>query len=116
MTPGRYDLDLYHGDFYTWRYRLWQDAAKTIPIDLSAATVAAQVRDAPAGEILMQLDCVITVPNLIDVRLFHTLWANEFIMRAFWDLEVTFPGDNVQTFVAGDVKVTTDVTNSVVNA
>jgi hypothetical protein len=55
------------------------DEAKTIPIDLTSATVAAR-RAMPGGEVLMQLDCVITPPNNIDVRLFHTLWADEFIM------------------------------------
>lgn len=113
MAPANYDLALYHGDTYTWRYRLWQDEAKTQPIDLTGATVAAEIRDKPGGLKVMTLNCVITQPNIVDVDLPKSAWVDA-PPKGSWDLEVTFPDGTVRTAVAGKVSVTQDVTNSTV--
>ena len=111
MTPGRYDLDLYRGDSYQWRFQLWQDAEKTSPVDLAGAEVRSEIRDKPAGAVIIELACVITLPNTIDVTLSAEDCAN-CPSKGVWDLQAIFPGDIVRTPVAGNVLVTSDVTDS----
>jgi hypothetical protein len=112
MKPGTFDLDLYRGDSYTWRFVLWADDAKTQPVDLAGATVAAEARDKPGGLNIVAFDCVVTPPNIIDVDLTAAMWAGVTVGTKAWDLEVTMADGEVRTVVAGKVTVTGDVTNS----
>lgn len=64
MTPGRYDLNLYRGDTYRWRFRLWEDDFKTVPVDLTGSTVAAEFRDKPGVATVVALDTTLTEPNI----------------------------------------------------
>lgn len=111
MNPGKYDLRLYRGDFEAWRCQLWQDTARTVAVDLAAATAAAEFRDKPGGTTVVAFDCTITQPNIIDIQMTADLWAGA-PAGGVWDLEVTFP-DGPTTVLAGKVTVTPDVTNSV---
>ena len=110
MTPGKYDLKLYRGDFYEWRFRLWQDKERTIAADLTGATVAAEFRDKPGGQTIVAFDCVITQPNIIDMTMTEALWTDAPSGGA-WDMEIDFP-TGPGTVLAGKVIVTEDVTNS----
>jgi hypothetical protein len=112
MTPGVYNLDLYRGDTYTWRFALWEDQERVDPVDLSTAQVASQIRDKPGGATIVNMGIAITLPNIIDVDISADLWDGITISKGAWDLEVTYASGAVQTYVAGSVKVTTDVTNS----
>lgn len=112
MTPGKFDLDLYRGDSYAWRFILWQDAAQTIPTDLAGATVAAEIRDKSAGNKIVELTVVATMPNIVDVSMTPTMYA-DCPAKGVWDLQVTFPDGQVHTPIAGQVTVTADVTDSV---
>ena len=112
MKPGVYNLDLYRGDSYTWRFMLWQDAPGGTPVDLTDVMVAAEIRDKPAGNVVMSMDCEITLPNIIDVRLAAALWTSGPAKAGEWDLELTYPSTEVQTVIAGKVKITGDVTHS----
>jgi len=109
--PGAYDLKLYRGDSYAWRFTLWADDARTVPADLTGATVAAEVRDKPAGSTVVALVCVVTLPNIVDVTLGGVSWLDMPASGA-WDLQVTYAAGEVHTAVAGKVTVTTDVTAS----
>lgn len=109
--PGTYGLDLYRGDSYSWQFLLWQDAAKTQPVDLTGAVVGAQVRAVHAGDILATFGCVVTLPNIIDMTLDEA--SCEAIPGGSyrWDLEVWWTATNtVRTVLAGGVRVTDDVT------
>ena len=108
--PGNYDLNVYRGDTGRWAFLLWQDAAKTVPVDLTGAVAAAQIRDRPAGTTLANTACTIT-GNRIDVLLAP---ANSQALpsRAVWDLQVTASGGDVTTILAGRVCCTVDVTGS----
>lgn len=111
MTPGTYDLDLYRGDTYGWRFILWQDVAQTIPVDLTGSTAKAEVRSQPGGALAASMTCVVTLPNFIDA----TLPNSESVKlpeKGSWDLQVTFPGGRVNTVLKGDVIATPDVTDS----
>ena len=111
MTPGKYDLALYRGDSYSWRFQLWRDPGRTQPLDLTGALVAAEIRDKPGGLTIVVLTCVVTLPNIVDVDLDAEAWVAA-PMAGVWDLEVTMPDGTVQTPVAGKVSVTADVTGS----
>ena len=113
MTPGKYDLTLYRGDSYEWTFKLWEDEAKLVPVDLTGAVAAAEIREKSGGTQVMALTCAITAPNIVDVALPATLWAGVLLAAGVWDLEVTFVDGEVRTMVAGKVTVTGDVTNSV---
>jgi hypothetical protein len=111
MMPGTYPLTLYRGDSYAWRFTLWDDDAMSVPIDLTGATVAAEIRDKPSGTTIVSMLCTVTTPNIIDVELVADDSEN-VPLKGAWDLEVTFPDGQVHTMVAGPVTVTADVTNS----
>lgn len=124
VTPGKYDLDLYRGDSYVWEFRLWTDEARTDPVDLSTATVAAQIRDKSGGAIVIDLACEvvagtagpppITTHNTIRTTLAAALWDDAPGLGAgVWDLEVTYADGTVQTVLAGKATATPDVTNSI---
>jgi hypothetical protein len=108
MTPGIYNLVLYRGDSYGWRFRVWQDKDRTLPTDLSGSTAAAQIRNAPGGAIVVNMDVDIEEPNIVNVRL--TAAQSEALPPGgAWDLEIT-TDTNVRTVVKGDVTVQADVT------
>jgi hypothetical protein len=111
--PGPYNLVIYRGDTATWEFVLWEDAAKTVPFDLTNATAKAEIRNRPGGVLLVTLTTSITMPNIINVFLTE---ANSLALNGgvfAWDLPVTMSGGTVQTMVAGPVTVTEDVTGSV---
>lgn len=114
--PGSYPLALYRGDSYAWQFKLWKDAAKTQPADLAGATAKAEVRYSPGGTDILALVCTITAPNIIDMHLPAAAWtAFPFTSssKPVWDLQVTYPGGDVVTYLAGPVTLAADVTDSV---
>ena len=114
MTPATYPLEIYRGDSAHWQFRLWNDTGHTDPLDLTDAVPKAEIRDKPAGTILAVLDCLIELPNTIEVDLPADKSAALPIASAKWDLQITFPASgNVNTYVAGSVKITADITDSV---
>jgi len=112
--PGVFDLSIYRGDTYGWRFMLWEDEAKTMPFDLTGADAAAEVRRQSGGEPVLPMTVTVTLPNTIDV----TLPADESALlptggNGVWDLQLTWPvGNIVRTVVRGSVNVTGDVTDS----
>jgi hypothetical protein len=111
MLPGKYDLGLYRGDSYAWRFQLWDDADQTEETDLTGVTAAAEIRDKSAGLQIVALDCAITLPNIIDVEMTPAMWA-DCPTKGIWDLQLTYTGGDVHTVVRGAVAVTPDVTDS----
>jgi hypothetical protein len=109
--PGDYDLQIYRGDTGRWAFILWQDTDKTVPVDLTGAIVASQIRDRPGGATLADMACTITGSNRIDMMLAPADSQN-LPSRGAWDLQVTMPAGDVTTIVAGRVCVTVDVTGS----
>ena len=113
--PGTYPLALYRGDSYTWQFRLWRDTGKTQPVDLTGATAKAEVRYTPGGTDILTMECVITAPNIIDMYLPPTAWDDwpfQQTAKPMWDLQVTYGGGSVITYLAGPVTLTADVTDS----
>lgn len=114
--PGSYPLALYRGDSYTWQFRVWEDEAHTVPVDLTGATAAAEIRYTPGGTDILTLTCAVTAPNMIDVTLPASAWDTFPVKKTgtpAWDLQVTFPGGEVVTYLAGPATLTSDITDSV---
>lgn len=111
MTPGKLPLVIYRGDTYRWRFTLWADPQRTVPVDLTDVAVKAEIRDKPAGGVLGVIGCTVVLPNFIDGVL--TAEASAALPpKGVWDLELTFSAGDVRTVLAGAVTVTADVTNS----
>ena len=110
--PGEYDLHLYRGDSAVWQFRLWADDAHTVPVDLTGATVKAEIRDKSAGPLVTELVVSVAMPNTVDMELTPELWVT-IPAAGVWDLQLTLADGTVQTPVAGKVTATPDVTDSV---
>lgn len=111
MTPGTFNLALYRGDSYKWRVELWQDAAQTIPVDLTGVVPAAEIRERTAGVRIVELLCTPEPPNAVIVEMTPDMYV-AVPANGVWDLQLTFPDGAVHTPVAGTVTVTGDVTDS----
>jgi hypothetical protein len=115
MLPAAYHLELYRGDTFVRKFKLWADPGKTQPVDLTDVAVKSEIRDKSAGVLIVPLTCdVVQPPTLgeIDVSLDMTLWPTVPAI-GFWDLQLTNLNGVVWTAVAGKVNVTGDITDSV---
>lgn len=110
MNPGTYPLQIYRGDSYRWQFTCYDDAAQTLPSDLTGVTVASQVRDKPGGSLICSLACTVTMPNVINTYLAPADSAS-LPNSAAWDLQLTYASGDVTTLLAGPVNVTADVTD-----
>ncbi len=90
MRPGTYDLETYRGDTYTWQFRLWKDADRTIPADLTGVEVKAEIRPGSGRTPVAELTCTPTLPNLVDVHLPVELWDTLTYLNGVWDLQLTY--------------------------
>lgn len=109
MQPAAFDLDLYRGDTARMQLTLW--AAGHTPVDLTGVAVKSEIRDRPAGTTLISLHCTITLPNIIEVFLSRAN-SEKLPQAGVWDLQLVYPNGDVFTPIAGQVKVTMDVTDS----
>ncbi|OYD64834.1 UNVERIFIED_ORG: hypothetical protein BDU10_7455 [Burkholderia sp. CF145] len=112
MKPGNYPLDIYRGDTYRWQFTLWSDADKTQPVDLTGVIARSQIRDKPAGKLLANIDCAITMPNVILATLTADECAKLSGSTCAWDLQLEWPNTDITTLLAGAVALTIDVTDS----
>lgn len=110
MIPENYPLALYRGDSERWQFRIWLDAGKTQPADLSGVTASAQIRERPGGAYITELECSIT-DNIIDVALTSDK-ARALPASGAWDLQLSYLGGDVRTVFAGAVSVRGDVTDT----
>lgn len=115
MPPSAFPLNLYRGDTFRVQFQTWSDAGKTQPADLTGVEAKAEIREQPSGVVIVPIDCTITLPNIIDLLLTATN-ARLVPARGVWDLQLTYPGGDVLTIVAGPVTQTLDVTDSTLPA
>ena len=115
MKPGKYSLSVYRGDTSRWKFTLWEDDAKTDPLDLTDALVAAEIRAVGSSYAspVAALNCTIEAPNVIRAELASTAALPCRGTRAEWDLEIIWPSGDVQTVLAGGVEILGDVTRAV---
>lgn len=108
MAPGYYRLNIYRGDTTRWRFVLWQDAAKTVAVDLTGVLVTAQLRDHPDGTICATLACTVTLPNTIDAMLSAVNSAK--VVNGVWDLQLVYSSGDIVTALSGTVLTIPDIT------
>src|SRR5262252_3087791 len=106
MQPATFPLELYRGDTEHMRFRFYSGDGTT-PIDLTGATAKSEIRDRPAGGIIVSLICTVILPNIVDV----VLSAQEspklpITTKGCWDLQITLLSGTVLTPVSGKVTVT----------
>lgn len=111
MQPANLDLDLYRGDSARMQVTLWDK--DHLPIDLTGVSARAEIRDRPAGTTVIPLTCAITLPNIIDMTL-KAKDSRDLPPAGVWDLQLTYVSGEVSTPLAGQVKVTPDVTDSLI--
>lgn len=110
--PPSYALSIYRGDTCSWQFVLWQDAANTVPYDLTGITAKSEIRDQPSGAVIVPLTLTISLPNIIDALLDAASSSLLPVPKAVWDLQLTDALGVVTTVLAGSVAVTADVTDS----
>jgi hypothetical protein len=109
MQPANFPLEIYRGDSSRMRVKLY-DADKN-PIDLTDIVAKSEIRDRPAGTVVVPLDCTITLPNIVEIVL-TAANSSKLPVQGVWDLQLTYPNGGIKTPMAGLVKVTPDVTDS----
>jgi hypothetical protein len=109
MRPATLPLDLYRGDSMRLRFKLFDQTNQ--PIDLTSVIVTSEIRDRPAGTIIVPFQCAVTLPNIIDLFLPSTS-SQQLPPAGVWDLQLSYGSGEVKTPVAGPVAVTADVTGS----
>jgi hypothetical protein len=112
MTPATFPLKVYQGDTYSWSFALWQDRARTLPVDLTGVTAKAEIRDRPGGPLVLPLPLSITLPNMIVADLSRDDSLRLERRNGVWDLQLTLDDGTVTTIVSGHVLVTASVTDS----
>ena len=111
MTPGKFDFNMYRGDSYAWKFVLWEDSEKTIPVDLTGATIKLEVRDKSGGIVLLTMPCTVTLPNSIDVAMTPAMYTG-VPAKGVWDLQITLANTQVHTPIGGSMNITPDITDS----
>ncbi|HWP71216.1 MAG TPA: hypothetical protein VNM36_08950 [Gemmatimonadaceae bacterium] len=107
--PSTYPLTIYRGDTHRWQFRLWADAAKTSPVDLTEATATSEIRS-HSGTLVTALACAIALPNIIDVELSAAASKTLTTTPSHWDLQLLWTNGDVQTPVGGAVTLQLDAT------
>jgi hypothetical protein len=111
MLPGNHDLRIYRRDSFRQQVDLWLDKAMTEPADLTGVTAKAEIRTAPRGIIIKDIGCTIILPNQVHLAM-SPVDTDVSTLRGVWDLQLTYPGGDVQTVLAGAVTFVLDVTES----
>ena len=112
MDPVCVKLNLYRGDTWHTTLRLWEDEARTIPLDISGQEASSYIKDEFDGAERMILDATVTAPNLIQLLLPFGQWADwpATQLTGVWDVQLTDSSGNVTTVAYGDVAIQPDVT------
>jgi len=109
--PATYDLELYRGDSYHGQLRLWEDEARTMPVDLTGAIGHAEIREKTAGDFVVILGCEVIEPNIIDLQMTPEMYEG-CPSKGRWDVQITYPDGNIRTMVRGAVIIEGDITHS----
>lgn len=106
-TPAKLDLDMYRGDTFVHQL-IFQVNGE--PIDLSAYTFTAQVRDRPDNGTVILASFTITNADADTGVLVLNLEASlTNIPAGFWDFQAD-DGSSTTTWLKGTVKMSGDVT------
>lgn len=105
MRPGRFNLRPHQGDTWT--------ATVTLPVDLTGATVTGQVRFRPEGELVATFDCqVVDAAGGVVQIVLPPVESVKVDRDGVWDLQVVDAAGGVQTWLAGAVRPSLEVTRA----
>ena len=112
MTPFKYAIEQWRGDTLSVLFRLWRDADHSDPVDLTGATVSAEVRetaesaDPPAAEFAVSV-----TGNEVTLSLTPEQ-TRALPASGVYDLQVDWlaDGTQIQTVACGKITTSHDVT------
>ena len=99
-------------DAWAGPFRLWQDEAKTTPVDLSGTTGRCELRTKPGGALLAVATVVIDDPNLIRLHVpaaTSAQWSAKTTVGVF-DVELVDSDDAVTSLCTGTLEISPNVT------
>lgn len=113
-TPATLDFNIYRGDDYVHQLVFTDDATPPVSLNLSAYTFRAEIRDRPENGTVIHGEFDIDTSQAADgIIVLSLLAVATNIPPGFWDLEVN-DGSSTQTWFAGAVNMSGDVTQEVV--
>ena len=116
MKPGKYPLQIYRGDTCRWQVKVWADAGRSQPFDLTGLVARSEIRERPSGRRVHPITCHITPPNIVDLEITPDV-SRQLPARGVWDLRIVNPANGaVGTILSDTVTVTPDVTGSTLTA
>jgi hypothetical protein len=109
FRPGKLDIQIWRND--TWQ-QVFTLLADTTPINLSGATVYIQVRKGCGGTLALTLTngSGVTIGGASNNQITVSKLVNIDKGNYVYDLQVTFSGGVVKTYLEGDFIVYDDVT------
>ncbi len=112
MPPIRIALNIYQRRHAAWSFVIWQDDAMSLPVDLTGATVAAEIRMKPGLDPAILPACCGHAAEYDRRRARARPIARCYRSSAGGTRKSPIASGNVATFVAGAVLVTPDVPGS----
>lgn len=121
FTPAKHDLSLYRGDSVELPLRFGSadvDGNFDVGYDLTGVSFVAQIRTLEDDEDILATFAVdIADQSDPDTKGLVTLsltpdQTDELDGRAKWDVQATWPGDVVRTYIAGQVRIKKDVSRA----
>lgn len=121
LSPAVVDLVLYRGDSVDLTFRLGEGDGSDPPVfttgyNLTGVAFAAQIRATQDSTVILAAFAV-TVADQSDPATVGTVTisletgdTDELPTSAKWDLQATWPGATVRTYLAGKVKTSKDTT------
>lgn len=109
FLPSNFDLVLYRGDYFPMKVSLKNPSGTAL--DLTGYTAKASIRSSYEDPTTFNFTSTINaaageVDIILPSSVSSTIPAGSYI----WDFQVTEPGGNVRTYIAGDVTVYDEVT------
>lgn len=113
LRPAQYNIKIWRNDTWSQTFAILAD---TTPVDLTGCTIVIQVRPtASSSEVALELNTTegsisiggvdtnqITLNKIVDVP------AGSYV----YDMNVTFPSDEVKTYIWGNFIVQEDITKA----
>ena len=117
MTPAIYSIpDLYLNDTYNGVQFTLSDYETEVPIDLTNVDIKSEFRaDSDTGTIVKTLiigdgiEVTDAVNGVFRINAFTVDWTPGLY---YYDIQCTFPGDVVKTYIRGTTSVIQDVTTT----
>lgn len=109
--PSNQDLSIYEGDAV--KFTVTVTDSNAAPINLTGYTAQAQLKTSFADASPIDFVCTLTTPTAGVVTIYMAPATTAGLTAGgtyIWDFQLTEPGGDVRTYLAGDVNVIPEVT------